>query len=203
MVTSFPTSELHRLLARLRAGDRAAWDDLYARTGTRLEALARRMLHGFPGVRRFEETPDVLQNATLRLLRALRAVRPGSVREFFALAGTQLRRELLDLKGHYFGPQGAGAHAAVPVGGSNPDPAATVAYAGPTPLELEEWSEFHRQIEALPAEERAVVDLHYYQGLSKAEAAEVLGVDVRTVQRRWNAALGRLKSIRQGEWPPL
>ncbi len=199
MVNSFHTSELHRLLARLRAGDRAAWDELYARTGSRLEALAQRMLHGFPGVRQFEETADVLQNATLRLLRALQAVRPGSVREFFALAGTQLRRELLDLKGHYCGPQGAAAHAAVSVGGSNADPAA----AGPTPLELEEWSEFHRQIEELPAQERAVVDLHYYQGLSKVEAAEILGVDARTVQRRWNAALSRLKSVRHGEWPPL
>ena len=68
MVNSFHTSELHRLLARLQAGDRAAWDELYARTGSRLEALARRMLHGFPGVRQFEETADVLQNATLRLL---------------------------------------------------------------------------------------------------------------------------------------
>jgi RNA polymerase sigma-70 factor (ECF subfamily) len=196
MVTSFRTSELHRLLARLQAGDRAAWDELYARTGTRLEALARRMLHGFPGVRRFEETPDVLQNATLRLDRAPRAVRPGSVREFFALAGTQLRRELLDLNIHY-------RHAAVPVGGSNPDPGATVTDDGPTPEELEEWSEFHGQIEALPAEERAVVDLHYYQGLSKAEAAEVLGVSVRTMQRSWIRALGRLKSVCRGEWPPL
>jgi RNA polymerase sigma-70 factor (ECF subfamily) len=203
VVNSFHTSELHRLLTRLQAGDRAAWDELYAHTETRLYALARRMLHGYPGVRRFEDTSDVLQNATLRLLHALRAVRPGSVREFFALAGTQLRRELLDMKGHYFGPQGAATHMAAPVGGSNPDPAATAADAGPTPAELEEWAEFHRQIEGLPAEERAVVDLHFYQGLSKAEAAEVLGVDARTVQRRWNAALGRLKSVRHGEWPPL
>jgi RNA polymerase sigma factor (sigma-70 family) len=199
MTDSFRTSELHCLLARLRAGDLAAWDELYARTGTRLEALARRMLRGFPGVRRFEETSDVLQNASLRLIRSLQAARPGSVREFFVLAGTQLRRELLDLKGHYFGPQGAATHAAVPVGGNNGDPTATAPYTGPSPLELEEWSEFHHQIEELPAEERAVIDLHYYQGLGKTEAAEILGVDARTVQRRWNRALLRLKSVRCGE----
>ena len=203
MTDSFRTSELHCLLARLQAGDRAAWDELYARTGTRLEALARRMLNGFPGVRRFEETADVLQNASLRLIRSLQAARPGSVREFFVLAGTQLRRELLDLKGRYLGPQGAATHAAVPAGGNSGDLAATVPYAGPTPLELEEWSEFHRQIEELPADERAVIDLHYYQGLGKDEAAEILGVDVRTVQRRWNRALLRLKSVRCGEWPQL
>jgi RNA polymerase sigma-70 factor (ECF subfamily) len=203
MTDSFRTSELHRLLTRLQAGDRAAWDELYARTGARLEALASRMLHGFPGVSRFEQTPDVLQNASLRLIRSLQAARPGSVREFFVLAGTQMRRELLDLKAHHFGRQGAASHAAVSVGGDSGDLADTVPCNGPGPLELEEWSEFHRQIEELPADERAVVDLHYYQGLGKAEAAEVLGVDVRTVQRRWNRALLRLKSVRCGEWPPL
>jgi RNA polymerase sigma-70 factor (ECF subfamily) len=202
MTDSFRTTELHRLLTRLRAGDRAAWDELYARTGTRLEALARRMLNGFPGVRRFEETPDVLQNACVRLIRSLQAARPGSVREFFVLAGTQLRRELLDLKAHYFGPQRAAPQATAPVGGDSVD-AATVPCTNPSPPDLEEWSEFHRQIEELPADERAVMDLHYYQGLGKAEAAEILGVDVRTVQRRWNRALLRLKSVRRGEWPPL
>jgi RNA polymerase sigma factor (sigma-70 family) len=57
---------------------------------------------------------------------------------------------------------------------------------------LEEWCEFHRQIDGLPEEEREVVDLHFYQGLTKAQVAELLDVDVRTVQRRWNAALTRL-----------
>jgi DNA-directed RNA polymerase specialized sigma24 family protein len=46
-----------------------------------------------------------------------------------------------------------------------------------------------------------VVDLHFYQGLSKAEAAALLGVDVRTVQRRWNTALQRLRSLRRGVGP--
>jgi DNA-directed RNA polymerase specialized sigma24 family protein len=36
------------------------------------------------------------------------------------------------------------------------------------------------------------MDLHFYQGLTKGEVAELLGVDVRTVQRHWNAALLRL-----------
>jgi hypothetical protein len=71
MAESFRTSQLHRLLERFRAGDRAAWEEMHCHVGARLEALARRMLRGFPEVRRFEATPDVLQNATVRLLRAL------------------------------------------------------------------------------------------------------------------------------------
>jgi RNA polymerase sigma-70 factor (ECF subfamily) len=195
---SFRTSQLLRLLDRMRAGDGAAADELFRHLGERLERLARKMLRGFPVVRRWEGTGDVLQNALVRLLRALEGVRPDSTRKFFALAGVQIRRELLDLKQRYCGPRGMGAHHQT----DRPDA------PGPEPMdpapgqdELEEWCEFHRQVDGLPEEEREVVDLHYYQGLSKAEAAELLGVDIRTVQRRWNAALQRLHSRRRG-WGP-
>jgi RNA polymerase sigma-70 factor (ECF subfamily) len=189
------------VLERIRAGDRAAADELFRHLGGRLERLARKMLRGFPAVRRWEGAEDILQNAALRLLRALREVRPASTRQFFALAGLQIRRELLDLKDHYQGPEGIGAHhhsagsAAAPAH----EPAHEPADPAPGWEELEEWGAFHRQVGALPEEEREVVDLHFYQGLSKAEAAELLGVDARTVQRRWNAALQRLHSRRRGE----
>ena len=48
---------------------------------------------------------------------------------------------------------------------------------------------------ALPAEERDVVGLLFYHGLPQAEAAALLGVTVRTVQRRWQAALVKLHRI--------
>ncbi len=153
------------------------------------------MLRDFPAVKSLEQTDDVLNEATLRLLRALKVVQPGSAREFFALASTQIRRELLDLIDKIAGPNGP----AVP----QPIPEDMVPDGGPSPQELEEWTEFHRQIEELPPEEREVIDLHFYQAFSKAKVAEILGVDVRTVQRRWNAGLGRLRSRRQGDWPPL
>jgi RNA polymerase sigma-70 factor (ECF subfamily) len=59
--------------------------------GERLERLARKMLRGFPAVRRWEGTGDILQKASLRLLQALRKVRPDSTRQFFALAGKHMR----------------------------------------------------------------------------------------------------------------
>jgi DNA-directed RNA polymerase specialized sigma24 family protein len=34
--------------------------------------------------------------------------------------------------------------------------------------------------------------LLFYQGLSQAEAAALLGVSVRTIQRRWHEALQKL-----------
>src|SRR5262249_59204345 len=101
---------------------------------------------------------------------------------FSARAGWQIRRELLALKDYY--ARLAGGSAAP--GHEPADPA-------PGPDELEEWGAFHRQVSELPEEEREVVDLHFYQGLTKAEAAALLGGDVRTVQHRWDTALQRLR----------
>jgi RNA polymerase sigma-70 factor (ECF subfamily) len=175
----------------MRAGDQTAADELFRRVGDRLERLTRKMLRGFPAVQRWEQTSDVLQKAALRLLRALREVRPDSTREFFALAGKHLRYDLMDLKRHYR-PLNV-VHHTDGVAGRAGKPAREPVDPAPSPDELGKWCEFHRQIDELPEEEREVVDLHFYQGLTKAEAAEILGVHVRTIQRLWNAALHRLR----------
>jgi RNA polymerase sigma-70 factor (ECF subfamily) len=44
-------------------------------------------------------------------------------------------------------------------------------------------------IEDLPAEEREVFDLVRIQGMSQVEAASLLGVSVKTIQRRLNRSL--------------
>src|SRR5262249_61680504 len=70
------TTQLHRLVERIQAGDALAQNELVRLTGGRLEPPARSMLRRFPGVRRWEETGDLLQNALLRLLKSLETVRP-------------------------------------------------------------------------------------------------------------------------------
>jgi DNA-directed RNA polymerase specialized sigma24 family protein len=49
----------------MRAGDRAAENDLFLQVQDRLKRLARRMLRSFPAVRRLEQTSDVLQDGLL------------------------------------------------------------------------------------------------------------------------------------------
>ena len=56
------------------------------------------------------------------------------------------------------------------------------------PSRLAVWTEFHRQVADLPEEDREVFDLLWYQGLTQAEAAAVLGISERTVSRRWISA---------------
>jgi RNA polymerase sigma-70 factor (ECF subfamily) len=158
------------------------------------------MLRGFPGVHRWEETDDVLQNALLRLLRALDEVTPASPREFFALVTEQLRRELIDLARRYYGPRGLGANHATNLTGPE-DPLQQRGDVSHDPGALALWTELHERVATLPEEEREVVSLLFYQELTQAEAAAILGVTVRTVQRRWQAALLKLHQLLNGQWP--
>jgi RNA polymerase sigma factor (sigma-70 family) len=58
--------------------------------------------------------------------------------------------------------------------------------------DLERWSSFHQGVGELPDEEREVVVLVFYHGWSQSQVAELLGLSVRTVQRRWQSALRTL-----------
>lgn len=190
---------IQQFLPQAVAGDEVAIDALLRYNCERLTSLTRRMLGDFRRVRRWAETGDVLQNALLRLVSALREAKPQTAREFLALATLQIRRELLDLARKFYGPHGMGA---------NQDSAAVAGPDGPAALEqadlshepssLAQWTELHQHIDALPDEEREVVGLLFYQGLSQPEAAEVLNVSVRTVQRRWHAALCKLHGVWSG-----
>jgi RNA polymerase sigma-70 factor (ECF subfamily) len=128
-----------------------------------------------------------------------------TARDFFRLAALNIRRELLDLARHHYGPLGQAARHASSSGvssaSSDDSGAAGPADLSRDPSRLAAWSEFHQQIEALPDEEREVFDLLWYQGLSQAEAAFVLEVSERTVKRRWQTARLRLHEALQGEVP--
>ena len=190
------TSQLRRWVERIRAGDLAAREEMLRAAHARLERLARKMLRRFPSVGRWEESEDLLQNAVLRLLRALQDVEPTSVRNFFGLAAEQMRRELLDLARRYrtrrvYGP----SHAAGPDGSDSGVPAPEPAAPAEDPDDLDRWCAFHEAVERLPVEQREVVGLIYYHGWVQAEVAEHLGLSKRTVQRHWAAALIALHGL--------
>jgi RNA polymerase sigma-70 factor (ECF subfamily) len=196
------TTLLQGCLDRLRQGDRSARDDLLRHACGRLERLTRKMLRDYPGVQRWAQTDDVLQNALLRLLRALEEVQPASVRDFFGLSAVLIRRELIDLARRFRGPEGIGAnHATCADANGSQQPPFERQDQSHDPSVLAAWCEFHERVGELPQDECEVVHLLYYQELSQAEAAAVLNVTVRTVQRRWQAALLKLHAIFNGQWP--
>jgi RNA polymerase sigma-70 factor (ECF subfamily) len=194
--SSLHTTQLRRWVTRMRDGDLSAREEMLRAVQGRLERLARKMLRRFPAVSRWEECGDLLQNAAMRLLRALQQVEPTSVRNYFGLAAEQMRRELLDLARHYHarrvhGPSHAADLKASDSGVSAPDPSAAVE----DPDELEKWCAFHEAVERLPIEQREVVGLIYYHGWTQAEVAEHLGISKRSVQRHWAAAMLTLHEL--------
>jgi RNA polymerase sigma factor (sigma-70 family) len=200
-----PTVQIQTWLDRMQAGDSAARDELLGYACDRLRLLTRKMLKGFDRVKRWEQTDDVFQNALLRLWTALEQVQPRSVQAFFGLAALQIRRELIDLARQYYGPEGAGAHHASQGAedSSSCTPPAGCEQQDTTyePSRLAIWSEFHRQVDALPAEERQVFDLVWYQGLPQPRAAALLGVSEATLKRRWWSARQRLHGALKGQLP--
>ena len=192
------TIEIQKRIDRWQRGDRSARDELLRGTCDRMLRITRKLLRDFGDVRRWEQTDDVYQNACVRLCRALENVELIDTRHFFRLAALQIRRELIDLARHYRGSQGAAAHHASLAGNadnnSQPPLAPDRAELSHDPRRLADWAEFHEQIELLPEEEREVFDLLWYHALSQDEAAELLGMHVRTIKRRWREARLRLQA---------
>jgi RNA polymerase sigma-70 factor (ECF subfamily) len=198
------TTQLQLWIDRMNGGDAAARKELIGHACERLRRLTHKMQGDFPGVRRQEDTDDILNNAVLRLLRALDVVAVASVAEFFRLAALQIRRELLDLARHYARRQRA--KVPEPAGGGDdssattPSPDKEGSDSTFDPQDLTRWTEFHQQVEALPANEREVFSLRWYHGLTDEEAASVLNVSKSTVKRWWVAARQRLGAeLRGGE----
>jgi RNA polymerase sigma-70 factor (ECF subfamily) len=156
---------------------------LLDRAVRRLHLLCATLLHrSYP---RLTQPPLNLQADELlgavaeRLLKALREVRPRTVRQFFALANQHMRWELNDLARRLDEQPPAvelheGLVPAPPSSGSGLTP------AGRRMLET---------IAGLPEEERAAFDLVRVQGMTQAEAARLLGVAAVTVKWRLNRGL--------------
>ncbi len=185
------TAKLQVLLQQLADGNEFARDEIVIAAAERLRKLTAVMLRGFPQLQRWEQTDDVFQTAVLKLHRSLRQVQPTSPQHFFKLAATQVRRTLIDLCRHHFGPAGAAAHHQSDADAADKatgKASATTAQPG----SLAAWSDFHQKVERLPEDEREVFELIWYAGLGQEEVASCLQVSVPTVKRRWRRAKVRL-----------
>lgn len=193
------TQDLQHWLERLQTGEPEARHRLAQCAFERLQRLARKMLRDYPRVKRWEETDDVLQNALIRLDRALQDVCPATVLDYFRLAALQMRRELLDLARSYYGPQGLGANHESHSGEASSEasrlPEEGAAPSSLDPAHLAVWTEFHTQVKALPEDQQAIFDLLWYQGLTQAEASVLLNVPERTLKRRWQQLRLKLNKL--------
>ena len=179
------TAAVQRYLDAL-AGDATAEPivrELLAASATRLQGLTANLLYrSYPRLARppLNLHDDELLSAVVeRLIKAMRSVRPGNVRQFFALANQHIRWELNDLARRLDEqPQAVELmDAAAPTAPSAPS---TIPRPSPSMRRMLD------AIESLPEDERETFSLVRIQGLTHDEAAGVLGVSTKTVQRRVN-----------------
>jgi len=121
------------------------------------------------------EADEMLSLVVGRLLKAMRQVHPQTVRQFFALANQHMRWELNDLA-RRLDKEAREVELRESLAGAPLESSGSRLSANAQRI-LE-------AIESLPEEEREAFDLVRIQGMSQPEAAAVLGISVKTVQRR-------------------
>jgi RNA polymerase sigma factor (sigma-70 family) len=159
---------------------------LLSRSVNRLHTLCATLLHrNYPRLTRPPlnlQSEEMLSAVVERMIKALREVRPGTVRQFFALANQHMRWELNDLARKLDAHTQAIELRESAVGAPSPTESSASA-SGPSIIRILE------AIDGLPEEDRETFYLVRVQGMTQPAAAEVLGVSTRTVQRRVNHTL--------------
>jgi RNA polymerase sigma factor (sigma-70 family) len=198
------TSQLQEWIRRTNVGDPQAREDLLGHTRDRLMRIARRMLHG-PHARLevLEQTDDVVQELYLRLLERWQSFfeqpQPvATVSDYFFRAAGMMRNLLIDLGRKHFGRQSQRQRPLSLEANAGADTGSDARYEPSSdtddPADVSFWTEFHQEVERLPEDLRAVVDLRWYHDLTHPEIAALLGVAEVTVRARWTKARLRLQA---------
>ena len=195
------SSEVSGLLGLIRDGDPLALPRLINYASDRLRDLAHGMLRTSQ-VRRWEQSDDLLQQTLVRLQRSLRETPICDKAGLLALAALEMRHALVDLARHYFGPLGLGTNHHTDEEGRSSRPSHIfVSAATSAAAQALRWERLYLAIDALPVEEQQVVDLLWIHRVTKVEAASLLGVDRKTIGRRWNRARLALYDLLRDELP--
>ena len=172
-------AELVRAVAR---GDRPALAQLYDRFSPILLAVATRIL----GERR--EAEDLLHDVFLEVWRQAADYDStrGSVRAWMLI---RLRSRALDRRKSAGATRVVSLDAETERGGEEREAATSE-----DPSLAPDRTAIRRALAALPDEQRTVLELGYFEGLSSSEIAERLGAPVGTVKSRVAAALAKLRA---------
>lgn len=183
--------DLQVLLDGIRRGDSQARRQLLERAYERLRRLAGCIFAGsFPALRNRHELDSVVHESWLRLMQALDKTEPPTVADFFRLAAHKIRQVLLDMVERERRRQGREAVGPRDASASGQPLEPSDQTYEPTRLAL--WTELHDKVAALPEQERAVFEMHYYLDIPQTEIARILGLYPRKVSYLWVAATEKL-----------
>ncbi|HLA77335.1 MAG TPA: sigma-70 family RNA polymerase sigma factor [Vicinamibacteria bacterium] len=177
-----PTDE--QLVEAFQAGDVSAFDLLVSRWDRKIQGAVYRV------VGQTEDVRDIAQEAFLKAYRALPLFkREAKFSSWLYQIALNLCRDRLRRRRRSL--------AEVSLDLLSESGELPLATSGPSAVELAEASELARTVGsavwALPEEQREVIVLKEYQGLTFQEIAEVLGLPVSTVKTRLYRGLGVLR----------
>jgi RNA polymerase sigma factor (sigma-70 family) len=198
------TAQVGECLDRLRAGDPRARDSIVALCQTRLRLLVQRMLHRFPGVRRWEQTDDVCQDVSLELWKALGSMPLDSPAAVLKIAYTKVKRKLIDRARKYAGPLSDAANHATDLPQEGGRGEMLHRHAVDRSRDgLDRWTAFQNAIESLPSDEQEVFQLVWFLGATQKEIADVMGTSPSTVKRLWQRARDAIRRATEGDAPEV
>lgn len=181
-LVSDPPSD-RALIARSAAGDADAFASLYDRHGSLALAVARRILgdHG--------EAEEVLQETFLQVWREAGRYDPGRATPRGWIVMIARSRALDRLR------SAAASHRREEEAASESGPRAATPLGSRRLERLEERRRVSSALSRLPREQREVIELAYYDGLSHSQIAQRLEAPLGTVKSRVLLGMRKLKDL--------
>jgi RNA polymerase sigma factor (TIGR02999 family) len=182
----FAVSDVTRILTQIEAGDPSATEQLLPLVYEELRMLAAsRLAQENPG--QTLQATALVHEAYLRLVSGADAPAWNSRGHFFGAAAEAMRRILVENARRKRGPEAGGGHCRVELSH------AAVEIQGPD-LDLIALSESLDKLQAKDPRAAELVKLRFFAGLTRQEAADVLGVSIATADNDWAYAKGWLKA---------
>jgi RNA polymerase sigma factor (TIGR02999 family) len=186
----FAMGGVTQILSAIEQGDAGASDQLLPLVYEELRKLAaQRLNHEKPG--QTLSATGLVHEAYLRLVDVEKAQHWNSRGHFFGAAAEAMRRILVEIARRKGGPEAGGRHRRVEL--------ADVAETQRLDLDLIALSDALEKLQTKDHRAAELVKLRFFAGLTRQEAAEILGISVATADNDWAYAKGWLKAELAGK----
>jgi RNA polymerase sigma factor (TIGR02999 family) len=183
-------NDVTQILQQIESGDSRAAERLLPLVYDELRKLAtHRLTREKPG--QTLQATALVHEAYLRLVDGEKAQHWNSRGHFFAAAAEAMRRILVEIARRKRGPEAGGEYRRVEL--------SDVAEAQGPHLDLIALSDALEKLQAKDHRAAELVKLRFFAGLTRHEAAEILGVSVATADNDWAYAKGWLKAELAGK----
>ncbi len=179
-------SEVTRILSQIETGDPAAAEQLLLLVYAELRKLAASKLSLEKPGQTLQATA-LVHEAYLRIVDSDKPIHWNSRGHFFGAAAEAMRRILVENARRKRGPKAGGGHRRVDL----PDLPAEI---GEVDVDLVTLSESLERLQSIDPRSAELVKLRFFAGLTRIQAAEVLGISVATADNDWAYAKGWLKA---------